>query len=43
LQLNQVAVQIMNFLLNGPLLDPAAGGTNNIPKTARIIEQGRRT
>jgi ABC-type uncharacterized transport system permease subunit len=39
IMLNQVAVQIMNFLLNGPLLDPAAGGTNNIPKTARVIEQ----
>jgi general nucleoside transport system permease protein len=39
IMLNQVAAQIMNFLLNGPLLDPAAGGTNNIPKTARIIEQ----
>jgi general nucleoside transport system permease protein len=39
IMLNQVAVQIMNFLLNGPLLDPAAAGSNNIPKTARIIEQ----
>jgi general nucleoside transport system permease protein len=39
IMLNQVAAQIMNFLLNGPLLDPAAGGTNNIPKTARIVEQ----
>jgi ABC-type uncharacterized transport system permease subunit len=39
IMLNQVAVQIMNYLLNGPLLDPAAAGMNNIPKTARIIEQ----
>jgi general nucleoside transport system permease protein len=39
IMLNQIAVQIMNFLLNGPLLDPAAAGSNNIPKTARIIEQ----
>jgi len=38
IMLNQVAVQIMNFLLNGPLLDPAEAGTNHIPKTARIIE-----
>jgi simple sugar transport system permease protein len=29
----------MNYLLNGPLLDPAAAGANNIPKTARIVEQ----
>jgi ABC-type uncharacterized transport system permease subunit len=39
IMLNQVAVQIMNYLLNGPLLDPAAAGTANIPKTARIVEQ----
>jgi simple sugar transport system permease protein len=39
IMLNQVAVQIMNFLLNGPLLDPATAGSNNIPKTARIVEQ----
>lgn len=39
IMLNQVAVQIMNYLLNGPLLDPAAAGMNNIPKTARIVEQ----
>ncbi|MEO8610565.1 MAG: ABC transporter permease [Chloroflexota bacterium] len=38
IMLNQVAVQIMNYLLNGPLLDPAAAGQNNIPKTARIVE-----
>ncbi len=38
IMLNQVAVQLMNYLLNGPLLDPAAAGTNNIPKTARIVE-----
>jgi simple sugar transport system permease protein len=39
IMLNQVAVQLMNYLLNGPLLDPAAAGSNNIPKTARIVEQ----
>jgi len=38
IMLNQVAVQIMNFLLNGILLDPSVAGTNNIPKTARIAE-----
>lgn len=38
IMLNQVAVQLMNFLLNGPLLDPAEAGTNHIPKTARIVE-----
>lgn len=38
IMLNQVAVQIMNYLLNGPLLDPAVAGSNNIPKTARILE-----
>jgi len=36
IMLNQVAVQMMNFLLNGPMLDPADAGVNNIPKTARI-------
>lgn len=38
IMLNQVAAQLMNFLLNGPMLDPAAAGANNIPKTARIVE-----
>lgn len=36
IMLNQIAVQMMNFLLNGPLLDPESAGFNNIPKTARI-------
>jgi simple sugar transport system permease protein len=39
IMLNQVAVQMMNFLLNGPLLDPAEVGLNHVPKTARIAEQ----
>ncbi|MDZ4768134.1 MAG: ABC transporter permease [Chloroflexota bacterium] len=38
IMLNQIAVQIMNFLLNGILLDPTEAGMNNIPKTARIVE-----
>jgi len=38
IMLNQVAVQLMNYLLNGPMLDPESGGLNNIPKTARILE-----
>jgi simple sugar transport system permease protein len=38
IMLNQIAVQLMNFLLNGPLLDPVTAGVNNIPKTARILE-----
>ena len=38
IMLNQIAVQAMNFLLNGPLLDPETAGVNNIPKTARIAE-----
>ncbi|MBE2271404.1 MAG: ABC transporter permease [Anaerolinea sp.] len=38
IMLNQIAVQMMNFLLNGPLLDPAEAGANHIPKTARIVE-----
>jgi simple sugar transport system permease protein len=29
----------MNYLLNGVMLDPEAGAANNIPKTARIVEQ----
>ncbi len=38
IMLNAIAVQVMNFLLNGPLLDPSEAGVNNIPKTARIAE-----
>jgi len=38
IMLNQVAAQMMNFLLNGPLLDPTEAGVNAIPKTARIAE-----
>ncbi len=38
IMLNQVAVQLMNFLLNGALLDPTEVGTNAIPKTARIAQ-----
>ena len=37
IMLNQIAVQMMNFLLNGVLLDPAEAGFNNIPKTARLV------
>ncbi len=39
IMLNQVAVQLMNYLLNNPLLDPAELGTNHIPKTARILAE----
>ncbi len=38
IMLNQVAVHLMNYLLNGIMLDPEAGGANHIPKTARIAE-----
>lgn len=38
IMLNQIAVQLMNYLLNGVLLDPSEAGANHIPKTARIIE-----
>lgn len=44
IMLNQIAAQMMNYLLNGPLLDPAEVGVNRIPKTARIaddLELGR--
>ena len=37
IMLNQIAVQMMNYLLNGLLLDPAEAGFNNIPKTARLV------
>ena len=37
IMLNQIAVQMMNYLLNGILLDPEAAGVNNIPKTARLV------
>ncbi len=39
IMLNQVAAQMMNYLLNGVLLDPAEAGANHIPKTARIIAE----
>ncbi len=38
IMLNQIAVQLMNYLLNGPMLDPSTVGVNHIPKTARIAE-----
>jgi general nucleoside transport system permease protein len=38
IMLNQIAVQMMNYLLNGIMLDPEAAGVNNIPKTARIAD-----
>jgi len=38
IMLNQIAVQLMNYLLNGPMLDPETVGINHIPKTARIAE-----
>jgi general nucleoside transport system permease protein len=41
IMLNQVAVHLMNWLLNGIMLDPADAGFNNIPKTARIAEQAQ--
>lgn len=41
IMLNQVAVQMMNYLLNGIMLDPESAGLNNIPKTARIAEQAQ--
>jgi simple sugar transport system permease protein len=39
IMLNQIAAQLMNYLLNGVMLDPEAGAANNIPKTARIVQQ----
>ena len=39
IMLNQIAAQLMNYLLNGVMLDPEAGAANNIPKTARIVGQ----
>jgi simple sugar transport system permease protein len=41
IMLNQIAVQTMNYLLNGILLDPSEAGSNHIPKTARIVEQAQ--
>jgi simple sugar transport system permease protein len=38
IMLNAIAVQFMNFMLNGPMLDPTEAGVNQIPKTARILE-----
>lgn len=41
IMLNQIAVQTMNYLLNGVLLDPESAGVNHIPKTARIAGQAQ--
>ena len=38
IMLNQIAVQLMNYLLNGPMLDPTKVGTNHVPETARIVD-----
>lgn len=38
IMLNQIAFLLMNFVLNGPLLDPTEIGTNHIPKTAKIAQ-----
>ncbi len=43
IMLNQIAVQMMNFLLNGIMLDPEKAGLNNIPQTARIAEAAQLT
>ena len=34
IMLNQIAVQLMNYLLNGVMLDPEAGDANQIPKNS---------
>lgn len=36
IMLNVVAVQLMNYLLRGPLIDPEGGG--RIPQTERLVE-----
>ncbi|MBL8117345.1 MAG: ABC transporter permease [Anaerolineae bacterium] len=41
IMLNQIAVQSMNYLLNGVLLDPTEAGTNHIPKTAKILAEAQ--
>jgi len=38
--MNAIAVQLMNFLLRGPLIDPVmAQRTSKIPETARLLEE----
>ena len=40
--MNAIAVQLMNFLLRGPMIDPAqAELASNIPQTARLLEAFR--
>ncbi|MBI1280435.1 MAG: ABC transporter permease [Anaerolineaceae bacterium] len=38
IMLNQIAFLLMNYILNGPLLDPTEIGTNHIPKTAKVAQ-----
>jgi simple sugar transport system permease protein len=38
IMLNQIAFLLMNYVLNGPLLDPTELGMNHIPKTAKIAQ-----
>ena len=38
--MNAIAVQLMNFMLRGPMIDPVmAQRTSKIPETARLLEQ----
>jgi ABC-type uncharacterized transport system permease subunit len=40
--MNAIAVQLMNFLLRGPMIDPLqAQKTSKIPQTARLLEEFR--
>ncbi len=36
--LNIVAIQLMNYLLRGPLIDPVEVGTSRIPQTQRLTD-----
>ncbi len=38
IMLNQIAFLLMNYVLNGPMLDPTEVGTNHIPKTAKLAQ-----
>ncbi len=42
IMMNAIAVQLMNFLLRGPMIDPAqAELASKIPQTARLLDQFR--
>ncbi len=41
IMLNQIAIQLMVYLLNGVMQEPSEDGRNRIPKSSRIVEKAQ--